>query len=312
MLLVLSALAQAAPAQGAATLAPTPASGVEPTWTPQRTFDARHKRFSDFESLAAEAARSDVVFFGEQHNDPGTHRMELALLEAVARRRTDVVVSLEMFERDVQPLVDDYLAGRIDEETFAHHARPWPNYLTDYRPLVEFARAHHWRVVAGNVPRKMAGAVAMGGLDAVTGLTDSTRGWAAAAFACPRDDYFGRFAQTMKEHPMGEGPPPSAEEMARMTERFYQAQCVKDETMAESIARVRETSGGTPLVIHFNGAFHSDYGEGTAERLKRRLPRARVLVISGVPVPSLDDLNPKPFRKLADWVVFTLQPAETQ
>jgi uncharacterized iron-regulated protein len=303
-------LAAQAPAQAPPPL-PAVTENTGPTWTPQRAYDAKHKRFSDFETLAAEAAKSDVVFFGEQHNDPGTHRMELALLEAVARRRTDVVLAMEMFERDVQPLVDDYVAGRIDEMTFLHAARPWPNYMTDYRPLVEFAKAHHWRLVAGNVPRTMANAVASKGIDAVAGRTDSTRGWAAAEFNCPHDDYFDRFAETMKQHPMGSGPPPTAEEMAALTERFYQAQCVKDETMAESIARIRESSGGTPLVIHVNGAFHSDYGDGTAKRTRRRLPKAKVLVISGVPVPSLDAIEPKPFRKVADWVVFTLEPADT-
>lgn len=309
ILLASAALLQATPVVPPPAAAPD--TGVLATWTPQRAYDARHKRFSDFESLAAQAARANVVFFGEQHDDPGTHRMERALLEAVARRRSDVVVSLEMFERDVQGLVNDYLADRIDEATFAHQARPWPNYSTDYRPLVEFAKAHGWRVVAANIPRKMAAAVSRSGLEAITNLTDSTRRWAASAFDCPHDDYFKRFGKVMGEHPMGPTPP-SAAELAAMTERFYLAQCAKDETMAESLAAVAGSNDTGPLVIHFNGAFHSDFGEGTAARLKRRLPDARVMVISGVPVASLDTLEPKPWRKVADWVVFTLKPAETQ
>src|SRR5262249_12612936 len=132
-----------------------PLAASQSTWVPQRVYDTQHKQYSDFESLAAEAAKADVVFFGEQHDDRGTHAMELALLESVARRRNDVVLALEMFERDVQSAVDDYLAGRIDEATFTRTSRPWPAYATDYRPLVEFAKAHGWRVIAGNVPRKI-------------------------------------------------------------------------------------------------------------------------------------------------------------
>ena len=168
-------------------------------YTPHRVYDSQHKRWTDFESMAAELAKMDVIFVGEQHDDPSTHRMEAALLEAIARRRGNIVVSLEMFERDVQPALDAYLAGTIDEPTFLKMSRPWPNYATDYRPLVEFAKAHGYRVIAANIPRKMASAASMKGLEAVSGLTDSTRRWAAADFSCPKDDYFTRFGVTMKE-----------------------------------------------------------------------------------------------------------------
>jgi uncharacterized iron-regulated protein len=233
--------------------------------------------------------------------------MELALLQAIARRRSNVVLALEMFERDVQPILNQYLAGAISEETFLKGSRPWPNYAADYRPLVEFARARGWPVVAGNVPRRLASAVSNKGLAAVTQLGDSTRAWAAAEFRCPKDDYFRRFGVAMGEHPMGSGPPPSAAEMAAMTERFYEAQCVKDETMAESIARARRDPSA-PLVIHYNGDFHSDFGEGTAERTRRELPGSKIVIVSAIPFPWLDDIDAKPMRKQGDWLLFTLKP----
>ena len=288
-------------------IAPASPDTIPDLWAPHRVYDSRHKRFSDFVTLADEAARADVVILGEHHDDPGTHMMELALLQAVARRRSDVVLSLEMFERDVQPVLDRYLAGSISEDEFLKASRPWPNYPTDYRPLVEFARAQHWRVIAGDVPRRMAAAVSSKGLSAVTDLADSTRGWAATDIECPQDDYFKRFRAAMTEHPMGPGPAPTADELKAMTERFYQAQCLKDETMAESIARVRRDSD-PPLVIQYNGDFHSDFGEGTAARVRRRLPDARVLVISAMPVASLDSIKPKPLRKEGDWLLFTRSP----
>lgn len=269
-------------------------------WAPHRVYDARHNRFSDFETLATEAARADVVILGEHHDDAGTHRMELALLQAVARRRANVVLALEMFERDVQPILDQYLAGAIAEEAFLKASRPWPNYASDYRPLIEFAKVHHWKVVAGNVPREMARAVAAGGLEAVSRLGDSTRAWAAAAFGCPTDDdYFKRFGQAMAEHPMGAGGP--------TVENMYRSQCVKDETMAESIVRARRDANA-PLVIQYNGDFHSDFGEGTAERVRRQLRHENVLIISAIPVPTLESVEAKPLRKQGDWLLFTLGP----
>ncbi len=270
-------------------------------WTPHRAYDSREKQFADIESMAAHAAQADVVFFGEQHDDAGTHRMQRALLEAVARRRNDVVLSMEMFERDVQPQLDAYLAGTIDEPTFLKGARPWPNYQRDYRPLLEFARARGWRVVASNVPRPMASAVAKDGLGAVTAFADSMRGWAAAEFQCPRnDDYFKRFAEVMGGHAA------PGLDAATTTRRYYEAQCVKDETMAESIVRARGSADSHPLVIHVNGSFHSDYGDGTAARVSRRLGKVRTMLITGVPVRDLDAIEPKADRKRADWLVYTL------
>lgn len=275
--------------------------GIPMQWTPHRAYDSREKRFADIESMAAHAAQADVVFFGEQHDDVGTHRMQRAVLEAVARRRNDVVLAMEMFERDVQPQLDAYSGGTIDEPTFLKGARPWPNYQRDYRPLLEFARARGWRVVASNVPRTMASAVSKEGLGAVTALADSTRGWAAAEFRCPTDDdYFKRFAAVMGGHAA------PGLDAATTTRRYYEAQCVKDETMAESIVRARAAGNPSPLVIHVNGSFHSDFGDGTAARVRRRLGTVRTMLITGVPVRDLDTIEPKSDRKRADWLVYTL------
>lgn len=292
----------------AAMITQSPDSAPAESWVPHRVYDSHHEQFSDFESLAAAAARSDVVFLGEQHDDASTHRMERALLQAVARRRGNVVLSLEMFERDVQARLDDYLAGRISEADFLRTTRPWPNYATDYRPLIEFARAHHWPVVAANIPRPMASAVSKQGLAAILDRTDSTRSWAAGAFQCPHDDYFKRFVTAMGDHPMGPGPPMSRDSLDALVGRFYQAQCAKDETMAESIVRALGDAPGA-LIIHYNGDFHSDFGEGTAARTRQRLPHAKVLVISAIPVPTLESVRPDTERKRGDWLLFVLAAA---
>src|SRR5437870_4513581 len=105
-------------------------------YLPQRVYSSDEKRFSDFETLLSDAAKSDVLFVGEQHDDPATHRIELAVLEGLARRRTNVVLAMEMFERDVQPVVNDYLGGKISLEDFMNKSRPWPNFMSDYHFLV--------------------------------------------------------------------------------------------------------------------------------------------------------------------------------
>jgi uncharacterized iron-regulated protein len=287
------------------------ADSVPPSYVPQRVYDTHHKRFIDFETMLADASSADVLFLGEQHDDPATHRLEAATLEGLARRRGNVVLAMEMFERDVQPSLDSYLAGRLTESDFLGRSRPWPRYATDYRPLVEFARTWKWPVVASDVPRRLASLVSRRGLKTIMDSISTTdRAFAARDLQCPHDDYFGRFAKTMADMPShsGDSTKESAAERTAMIERIYQAQCVKDETMGESVASAFTAAPARALVVHVNGAFHSDYGLGTAERVKRRLPGKRIVVVSFVPVHDLDGVDGKPQRTLADFTVFTLAP----
>ena len=96
------------------------------------------------------------------------------------------------------------------------------------------------------------------------------------------------------------------EEQSKTTERYYFSQCVKDETMAEAIATGFDQYN-RKLVVHVNGAFHSDFGQGTAERVRRRLNGRRVAVVSVLPVKDLDALAPAgEDLARADYLVYTV------
>jgi len=266
------------------------------SYVPQRVFDTRQKTFSDFESMLADLARADAVFVGEQHDDPNTHRLELAIVEGLTRRGVSVVVALEMFERDVQSQVEGYAAGRITEEQFLKDSRPWPRYASDYRPLIEFAKAHHLPIVASNVPRRIASDVSKNGMPAIEKLGSDDRAFAAREVLCPTSgDYYQRFGEAMGGH---EG----------ANANFYFAQCVKDETMGESVATAfQKNATGRVTIVHVNGAFHSDFGEGTADSARRRMPGRRIAVVSMLPVDDLDTAKPDDDDfKRADYLVFTI------
>ncbi len=306
MLLVLQAQPTPAPQPVPAPSAPD--TLVLVSYVPQRVFDSRTKKFTDFEMMLSDLARADVVFVGEQHDDRNTHRLEVAVLEGLMRRRGQLTVSLEMFERDAQQPLSDYLVGALNEEDFLKQSRPWPRYATDYRPIVELARAHGWPVIAANVPRRLANQVSKEGLATLEQLSAADRGYVAQAIECPSDEYRERFVATISRHPMPGMDKMGASELDAMHERFYQAQCVKDETMAEAIASA--SGPGHQLIVHYNGAFHSDYTLGTAARVKRRLKGARVAVVTMIPVDNLDTLKKpsKDERKSADYLVYTLRP----
>lgn len=220
--------------------------------------------------LAAELAARDVVYFGELHDNVVGHRVYSQLAGLIADRHPDVVIAMEMFERDVQGVVDDYLRGRIDEPTFLKHSRPWKEYARDYRPLIELARARKLDVIAGNLPRPVAAKVAS--------KEGTTSPYLPRSTTAPQDRYWDFFTETMKGHAGADGG----------MERMYRAQCAKDDAMAEGIADyLGSHPHREPLVIQCNGNFHSDYGLGTATRVAQRVPLAQSAVISMIAVPDV-------------------------
>jgi uncharacterized iron-regulated protein len=224
---------------------------------------------------AAEIAQSfadeDVVFLGEVHDSDRGHALQHDVVRALVDRR-DVIVSMEMFERDVQTALDDYLAGRISEGEFKRLARPWPNYEQHYRPVVELAKARKLKVVAANVPRELAKKVSREGLSAAAGSP-----FAADQSSSPRDAYWEAFKKVMNE----DLPADKAMDDAKIYP-LYVAQCLKDDTMAESIAKALaagRAAGKSPLVVHLCGSFHSDHGRGTVARVESRVSGVKVGVL---------------------------------
>lgn len=139
---------------------------------------------ASFAGILAELDGSEAVLVGESHDDAVGHAVEAQLLVRAAQRygamaagtgERPVVLSLEMFERDVQYILDEYLAGLITEDQFLESARPWERYRSDYRPMVEFARAHGIPVVAANAPRRYVNRVTRLGPSSLGALSPAAR-----------------------------------------------------------------------------------------------------------------------------------------
>lgn len=301
-LLAVSALLAAAACVPPAPVAPAPGPAAR-----YRVIATDTRRETTFEHMASRLGSAKVVFFGEQHDDPRTHAAEVELLHALAGTGRPVIVSLEMFERDVQGTLDEYLTGRITEADFLARSRPWPRYATDYRGIVELAKARGWRVLAANVPRPMASAVGRAGLAVLDTLSVPARHNAARELSCPNDDYRARFLAEMRGHSAGSSasPQPGDTLPTVVAERFYLAQCLKDETMAESIVRALRDAPRDAIAVHYNGSFHSDYGQGVAARVTRREPGWKMAIVTAIPArdPALTPVAPHAGR--ADFLIFT-------
>jgi hypothetical protein len=62
-------------------------------------------------------------------------------------------------------------------------------------------------------------------------------------------------------------------------------------------------------VVHVNGSFHSDYAEGTAAGVSRRLSGRRIAIVSFMPVDDIDAEKPDAdAARLGDYVVYTVKP----
>ena len=265
---------------------------------PQAIWDTRTGKTVSEKALLNRLAQADVIFVGEQHDDAAGHTWERRLLQGLhARAGGRLTLAMEMWERDVQPTLDDYLGGRVDEAAFLKTSRPWSNYRTDYAPLVEYAKANHIPVVASNAPQAIVSQVGRTGLDA---LKDAPAGQVAALIQAPHDAYWERFRDVMTT--MGGVHGGTAMDDATVA-RFYDAQVVRDETMAESVVRVRDAHPGA-LVLHLNGQFHSDFGGGIPPRVLWRRPRTRVCVVSLVPVTARPSSLPAADHDRADFVIY--------
>ena len=231
---------------------------------------------SDLDAVVDAAAGADVVFLGERHDDPVAHALQLRVLQGVRERAgRPVALGLEMFEADVQPVLDEYLAGAIEERDFLAASRPWSNYA-DYRPLVEYAREHGLPVVATNAPARHVRLVAReGGAGALDRLPEASLAvYPPRPWASPSDALAAAFAEAMSGM-AGHGGPSAGGMLA--------AQNLRDLTMAW---RTAEAARGA-LVVHVNGSFHSAGGRGIPEHLARFAPDARVLVVTFEPAADL-------------------------
>jgi uncharacterized iron-regulated protein len=245
-----------------------------------KLYDASNGARLDMPALLDALAKQEVVFFGESHLDETTHRLELAVYEGLIERTGGkVVLAMEMFERDVQPTLDKYLAGEIDEAGFVHAARAWSNYRTGYRALIETAKRQGLPVVASNAPAALRRSVGFGGPEALAKLPPEKRALLPEKLLPNTEAYWERFERVVRGH-MGmiAGTTPE--------KRLTSGQSLWDNSMGESCVRALAAHPGH-VVLHINGGFHSQYREGAVTQLLARRPDTRVAVLEAVAVTDL-------------------------
>jgi uncharacterized iron-regulated protein len=222
-----------------------------------------------YSKMVKELLNYDVVFFGELHNDPIAHWLQIEMTEAFfAEKGTSLKLAAEMFETDNQLIIDEYLNGSIKESSFEGEVKLWKNYSTDYKPLMTFAKNNGLKFIASNVPRRYASMVASGGFEAIEKLSDESK-----TYIAPMPFEYDPEVKCYKDMlSMGGGAMGG-----HQNTNLPKAQALKDVTMAWAISKYYETGD---LVFHYNGSYHSNRHEGIVWYLKRYKPELKIAVIN--------------------------------
>lgn len=275
--------------------------------TDYRVYD-REGNVSSLSAIMAAAQSADVLLVGEEHDDFVGHRVELELLTRALDRyapleapptRT-VVLSLEMFEQDVQYVVDEYLQGLITEEHFVESARAWDDYSVYYRPLVEAAKARAVAVVAANAPRRYVNRVSNDGPESLWALSAQARSYLpplpypgpSAAYRAQFDSAMSVGLDSTQAHAHG------------MSDNAIYAQALWDASMGYAIAGALMQNVGA-LVIHVVGSFHVARGTGIPERIADYRPGTRVRSVVMSASDDIERWDDSEDRGLADFVILT-------
>lgn len=220
-----------------------------------------------YQKMIKQIANADIILFGELHNNPISHWLELQITKDLYEiKRENLVLGAEMFESDNQKLLTAYLKGKIDNKMFTDSARLWHNYQTDYKPLVDFAKQKELHFVASNIPRRYASKVFKGGFEALDRLSLREKSLIAPQPIAYNAELSGY--KSMKKMGMHL----SSEKL----DNFPKAQAIKDVTMAHFI--LANFKKGQQF-IHYNGAYHSNNYEGIVWYLKQKDPNLEIATI---------------------------------
>ena len=256
-------------------------------------FEGPSSKTATFRQVLKACKNADVVFFGEIHNDPLAHWMQLELFKGLNDLRTgELVIGMEMFETDHNLALTEYAQQIIRFQDLETSVDLWPNYETDYRPLVDWAIQHQTPVVGTNIPRRYANLIYRKGMGALNTLSKEARANLLPPLPWPIDLNYRSYQEMDKL--FGEASDHGGQGMK-------EAQAAKDYVMAWNIAQ-QWTKG--KIVYHLNGSFHSDYHSGIVDHLKQINPDLKIVTISTVRQKNLDRLQTEQSEK-ADFILVT-------
>jgi uncharacterized iron-regulated protein len=265
---------------------------------------------ASLEDAVAEAGQATVTFLGESHDDPTAHVIEFEFLKLL-HANGPLVLTLEMFERDVQYVLDEYLDSQIGEDHLIASGRAWRHYKTDYRPLIEFAKANKIPVVAGNAPRRYVNRAGLHGQKSFDVLSAAAKATlpplpyaeASERYAKKFHDIMEKMRREAEERAKAENKPQAQPARKRDPAKALEAQSLWDASMAYSISDALMRHPGS-RILQVNGSFHSEDRLGILDHLERYRPATKSVVITMLSHKSYPNWNEELTGK-GDFVIVT-------
>ena len=234
------------------------------------------------EELTDLAGHARVIFVGEMHTNMEHHRVQLAVIDALEKRRPGkIAVGMEMFQRPSQPQLDQWSRGELDAKAFKKlWYDNWGEEYAFYQPILELIRARKIPLIALNATDEQVKKVEKQGL---AGLSDDERAWLGSIDE--KDPYQRKAMEAVfggHSHGGSKG-----------FEHFYETMLLWDETMAKSAADfLKSPAGADTTLIVLAGGFHVEYGYGIPKRLFRRLAEPYLILLPYTP----EALIPEEYR----------------
>lgn len=250
---------------------------------PYKIFTSEGKEVS-FEKMSKSLQKTDVVLFGELHNNAIAHYFQVKVAKSLhADKSKKLIIGAEMFERDQAEIVQNYVKGKLDEKEFEKEARLWNNYKTDYKPLLNFAKENNINYVATNVPRRYASLVYKKGVEALDTLSMQEKSW-VAPLPFPYDKNLPGYVKMMEMF----------KDSNHANENFPKSQAIKDATMAHFLVNELQPNS---IFLHLNGSYHSDNFEGIAWYVDNYNKNLKIQTISVVEQADVKKLEKEHLKK---------------
>jgi uncharacterized iron-regulated protein len=227
------------------------------TVKPDTIISAKTGKAVTFDHMMADLNHHQIIFVGENHTNPAHHAIQQKIIEAVFKNTPSMRVGMEMFDRTYQQVLDLWSAGVLDEETFLRKTQWYANWHFDfalYRDILDFIKKNKIKIVALNIPTYIPGRIRVGGID---NLLDIDRQYLPKEIDTSNAEYRSYVEQVFNQHHF---------QRNFRFDDFYMAQCVWDETMAESIA----ANLGANKIVVLAGNGHIRYKYGIPDRTFRR------------------------------------------
>ena len=246
-----------------------------------------------YDEMIGDLVQSDMVFFGEYHDNPISHWLQLEMSESFYKIKGDsLFLGAEMFESGNQLVLDEYIEGLYDHSKMTPEiTQLWSNYKTDYKPLIEFAKEKGLRFIATNIPRRYAAMINKMGIEALEKLSPD----ALALIGPDLEKYFDPTVKAYAEmaDKMGGHVP---ENMLNI----QTAQAAKDATMAH-FSLLNFNPGD--LLFHFEGSYHSNYNQGIIWWINQIQPGLNIKSITTVTEKEWDKLTDDEKATIANYII---------